>query len=60
MMSHLGHRTALKILGKTNRPSAFEGLPFETRPLYDGRPWFLPAVGAWYKLRDWLDRRLAA
>ncbi len=60
MMSHLGHRTALKILGKTNRPSAFEGLPFETRPLYHGKPWFLPAIGAWYKLRDWIDRRLAA
>lgn len=60
MMSHLGHRTALKILGKTNRPSAFDGLPFETRPLYYGTPWFLPAVGTWYRLRDWVDRRLAA
>jgi glycine/D-amino acid oxidase-like deaminating enzyme len=60
MMRHLGHRTALKILGRTNRPSAFDGLPFETRPLYHGHPWFLPAVGAWYRLRDWLDRRRAA
>ena len=60
MMSHLGHRTALKILGRTNRPSAFDGLPFETRPLYHGTPWFLPAIGAWYKLRDWIDRRSAA
>lgn len=58
MMSHLGHRTALKILGRTNRASAFDGLPFETRPLYYGHPWFLPAVGAWYKLRDWVDRRM--
>ncbi len=58
MMSHLGHRTAVKILGKTNRPSAFDGLPFETRPFYTGVPWFLPAVGAWYKLRDWVDRRM--
>ena len=57
MMSHLGHRTAVKILGKTNRPSAFDGLPFETRPFYTGAPWFLPAVGAWYKFRDWVDRR---
>lgn len=60
MMSHLGHRTALKILGRTNRPSAFDGLPFETRPLYYGQPWFLPAVGAWYRFRDWVDRRRAA
>lgn len=60
MMSHLGHRIALKILGKTNRPSAFDSLPFETRPFYHGYPWFLPAVGAWYQMRDWLDRRWAA
>lgn len=60
MMSHLGHRIALKILGKTNRPSAFDNLPFETRPFYHGHPWFLPAVGAWYQIRDWLDRRWAA
>jgi glycine/D-amino acid oxidase-like deaminating enzyme len=59
MMSHLGHRVALKILGKTNRPSAFDGLPFETRPFYTGVPWFLPTVGAWYKFRDWMDRRAA-
>jgi len=59
MMSHLGHRTALKILGTPNRASAFEGLPFETRPLYTGTPWFLPAVGAWYHIRDRLDRMLA-
>lgn len=56
MMSHLGHRTALKILGKTNRASAFEGLPFPTNPVYRGKPWFLPAVGTWYKLMDRIDR----
>lgn len=59
MMSHLGHRVALKILGKTNRASAFDGLPFETRPFYSGVPWFLPTIGAWYKFRDWMDRRAA-
>ena len=25
------------------------------RPLYTGRPWFLPGAVAWYRLRDHLD-----
>jgi len=57
MMSWLGHQAGLKLAGGANRPSAFDGLAFPTRPLYDGRPWFLPAVGTWYRLRDWIDRR---
>jgi hypothetical protein len=24
-------------------------------PFYHGRPWFLPTVGAWYRLRDGVD-----
>lgn len=54
-MTWLGHQAALKIVGG-NRPSAFDGLPFPTRPLYSGRPWFLPWVGRWYQLMDRLDR----
>ena len=55
MASYLGHQLALKLLGRTNRPCPFDGLDFPTRPLYYGRPWFLPAVGAWYRWRDALD-----
>ncbi len=58
MQTWLGHQVALKIAGGTNRVSAFDGLGFPTRPLYGGRPWFLPAVGAWYRLRDRIDRWL--
>ncbi len=54
-MTWLGHQTALKIVGG-NRPSAFDGQPFPTRPLYTGRPWFLPYVGRWYQLLDKIDR----
>ncbi|MCC6472055.1 MAG: FAD-binding oxidoreductase [Alphaproteobacteria bacterium] len=57
MASYLGHRTALKIAGRANRPSAFEGLGFPTLPLYSGKPWFLPLVGTAYRVQDWLDRR---
>jgi len=59
MMSYLGNQLALKIAGGANRASAFDGLPFPTRPLYAGNPWFLPAVGLAYRVRDWLDRRVA-
>ncbi len=40
---------------------ALDGRAFPEHPLYNGDPsWFLPIVGAWYRTRDWLDRRLAA
>ena len=55
MAAYLGHQLAQKLLGRTNRPCPFDGLDFPTRPLYHGRPWFLPAVGAWYRWRDALD-----
>ena len=59
MMTYLGHQLARKLAGKASRPSAFDGLPFPTRPLYSGRPWFLPVVGTAYRVADWLDRRRA-
>jgi glycine/D-amino acid oxidase-like deaminating enzyme len=35
----------------------FAELPFPGAPLglYDGRPWFLPFVGAWYKFLEWVS-----
>ncbi len=57
MASYLGYRAALKIAGRANRPSAFEGNDFPTMPFYGGNPWFLPLVGTAFRLRDWLDRR---
>ena len=60
MMSWLGRQVARKLLGKTNKPSAFEGLPFKTQAFYSGKPWFLPVVGNWWRLRDWIEIRQAA
>lgn len=60
MMTYLGWQTARKIAGVANRPSAFDTEEFPDHPLYNGNPWFLPAIGAWYRFRDGLDRRLAA
>jgi len=59
MMSWLGRQVARKLLGSAARPSAFEGLEFRTQPFYSGKPWFLPVVGNWWRLRDWLEIRRA-
>jgi glycine/D-amino acid oxidase-like deaminating enzyme len=56
MATWLGHNVALKMAGAANERFALDGLPFPTMPTYDGRPWFLPIVGSWYRLRDRLDR----
>jgi len=29
--------------------------PFPAVPLYNGRPWFLPLVGLYYRFKDWVD-----
>ena len=35
----------------------FVGIPFPGAPLglYNGKPWFLPFAGAWYKFLDWVS-----
>jgi glycine/D-amino acid oxidase-like deaminating enzyme len=55
MATYLGSRMGARLAGDTGAVP-FEELPFPGAPLglYDGRPWFLPLVGAWYKLLDWL------
>jgi hypothetical protein len=30
----------------------FSDLPFRAVPLHFGRPWFLPMVGAYYRMKD--------
>jgi glycine/D-amino acid oxidase-like deaminating enzyme len=60
MMTYLGWQTARKIAGVANRQSAFDTEEFPTHPLYSGNPWFLPAIGGWYRLRDSVDRGLAS
>jgi glycine/D-amino acid oxidase-like deaminating enzyme len=59
MMTYLGWQTARKIAGVANYACAFDGEEFPDHPLYSGNPWFLPAFGGWYRLRDTVDRLLA-
>src|SRR5712692_8222347 len=51
-----GQKMAEMIAGeKPDNP--FVGIPFPGAPLglYNGRPWFLPFAGAWYKFLDWVS-----
>lgn len=50
--TYFGHRIAQQIMGMPEGKTAYDGLPFETRPLYYGKPWFLPPVLAWYRFAD--------
>ncbi len=52
MASYLGMRAGQKVLGLKEAQTAFDDLPFPTRPLYTGKPWFLPPIVAWYRWRD--------
>ena len=66
--TYLGDKIAQSILQtrsddagrvKNARPNEnpFAQIPFPGAPLglYNGRPWFLPFAGAWYKLLDWIS-----
>jgi glycine/D-amino acid oxidase-like deaminating enzyme len=52
MASYLGMRLGQQVLGRAEGRTAFDDLSFPTRPLYSGRPWFLPASVAFYRWRD--------
>jgi glycine/D-amino acid oxidase-like deaminating enzyme len=56
MATLLGQKIAESILtGRDENP--FAGIPFPGAPLgvYNGKPWFLPLAGMWYKFLDWLS-----
>jgi len=55
MATYQGQKMAELIAGdKPENP--FVGIPFPGAPLglYNGRPWFLPFAGIWYKVLDWV------
>ena len=52
MASYLGMKVGLKVLGQREGETAFDGLPFPTRPYYFGTPWFLGAAIAYYRWHD--------
>jgi glycine/D-amino acid oxidase-like deaminating enzyme len=56
MGTYLGHKLALKILGRPEGDTVFGTTPFPTFPGYGGNPWFVPLAMRWF---DWQDARLA-
>lgn len=55
--SWFGHKIAERMLGIDRQPSVYEDLPFRSRPLYYGKPWFLPLAVLFYEMRDRWDQR---
>src|SRR5579864_7599155 len=56
MATYQGQKIAEMMAGdKPENP--FVGIPFPGAPLglYNGKPWFLPFAGAWYKFLDWVS-----
>ena len=54
MGSYLGMRIGQQVLGLAEGRTAFDGLPFPTRPFYTGNPWFLAPSIRWFRFRDQL------
>jgi glycine/D-amino acid oxidase-like deaminating enzyme len=54
LATELGDLIARRIAGQT-AASPLLDLEIPTIPFYRGNPWFLPIVGAYYKVRDWMD-----
>lgn len=51
--SFFGTKLGYKMLGQEEMgATAFDDLPFETRPFYTGMPWFLPMIIRWHRLID--------
>ena len=56
MATYQGQKIAELIAGEQPE-NPFVGIPFPRAPLglYNGKPWFLPFAGAWYKFLDWVS-----
>lgn len=52
MGPYMGAQVARMVLGEDPGRGALDDFPFQTRPWYRGRPWFLPFAFFWYGLRD--------
>lgn len=54
MAGYLGMRMGQQVLGRPEGATAFDDIRFQTRPFYDGNPWFLAPSVMYYR---WRDRR---
>ena len=54
MATYLGDQIARRLAGEPIVNPLFDDR-FPAIPLYSGTPWFLPLVGAYYQVKDWLQ-----
>ncbi|MCU1302839.1 MAG: dependent oxidoreductase [Candidatus Sulfotelmatobacter sp.] len=56
MATYQGQKIA-ELMSGDKPENPFIGIPFPGAPLglYDGKPWFLPFAGMWYKFLDWVS-----
>jgi glycine/D-amino acid oxidase-like deaminating enzyme len=55
--THLGMRMAHAILDGTVKELPYNAYEFPKAPLglYNGKPWFLPLIGLWHRILDWIS-----
>jgi glycine/D-amino acid oxidase-like deaminating enzyme len=53
MSVYMGDVMARRIMGETVA-NPWRDMPWPAIPGYFGKPWFLPLVGAYYRMRDWI------
>ena len=54
MATHLGEQIARRMAGEPIDHPLFDDR-FQAIPMYAGTPWFLPLVGAYYRVKDWVQ-----
>ncbi len=56
MATYQGQKIA-ELMSGDKPENPFVGIPFPGAPLglYNGKPWFLPFAGMWYKVLDWVS-----
>jgi len=57
MATYLGTKLGEMIIGGGTTEIPYAAIPFPGAPLglYNGKPWFLPFAGAYYKVLDWVS-----
>jgi glycine/D-amino acid oxidase-like deaminating enzyme len=52
LATYFGKRIGQQVLGRAEGKTPLDNIPFPTRPLYSGNPWFLAPSIFYYQLRD--------
>jgi glycine/D-amino acid oxidase-like deaminating enzyme len=52
LATYFGMKIGQQVLGKAEGRSPLDNVPFQTRPLYAGNPWFLAPSILYYRIKD--------